>query len=70
MKEVEGRVEWMDSGGDDMESYLVFKTVGGSLVAQRFSTAFSLGCDPGDPGSSPMSVSLHGACFSSLCLCL
>ena len=27
------------------------------------------GCDPGDPGSSPTSGSLHGACFS-LCLCL
>ena len=27
------------------------------------------GCDPGDPGSSPTSSSLHGACFS-LCLCL
>ena len=30
---------------------------------------FSPGCDPGDPGLSPMSASLHGACFS-LCLCL
>ena len=30
---------------------------------------FSPGCDHGDPGSSPMSGSLHGACFS-LCLCL
>ena len=39
-----------------------------ALVVQRFSTAFSPGCDPGDPGSSPMSGSLHGACFS-LCLC-
>ena len=37
-------------------------------VAQWFSTAFGLGCDPGDPGSSPMSGSLRGACFS-LCLC-
>ena len=27
------------------------------------------GCDPGDLGSSPMSGSLQGACFS-LCLCL
>ena len=38
-------------------------------VAQRFSTAFSPGRDPEDSGSSPMSGSLHGACFS-LCLCL
>ena len=38
-------------------------------VAQRFGTACSLGCDPGDPGSSPASGSLHGAYFS-LCLCL
>ena len=31
--------------------------------------AFSSGCDPGDPGSSPTSGSLHGACFSlSLCV--
>ena len=29
------------------------------------------GHDPGDPGSSPMLGSLHGACFSPcLCLCL
>ena len=42
-----------------------------ALVAQRFSATFSLGCDPGDPGSSPMSGSLHEACFSfCLCLCL
>ena len=41
----------------------------GSLVAQRFSAAFGPGCDPGDPGLSPTSGSLHGACFS-LCLCL
>ena len=34
-------------------------------VAQRFSTALGLGCDPGVPGSSPTSDSLHGACFSS-----
>ena len=33
--------------------------------------AFGPGCDPGVPGSSPTSGSLHGACFSlSLCLCL
>ena len=37
-------------------------------VAQRFSAVFSLGRDPGDLGSSPMSGSLHGACLS-LCLC-
>ena len=33
-------------------------------VAQRFSTTFSPGRDPGDLGWSPMSGSLHGACFS------
>ena len=38
-------------------------------VAQRFCAAFSPGCDPGDLGLSPVSGSLHGACFS-LCLCL
>ena len=38
-------------------------------VAQWFSAAFSPGPDPGDPGSSAKSGSLHGACFS-LCLCL
>ena len=32
-------------------------------VAQRFSAAFNPGRDPGDPGSSPTSGSLHGACF-------
>ena len=36
-----------------------------ALVAQRFSAACSR--DPGDPGSSPTSGFLHGACFS-LCL--
>ena len=40
-------------------------------AAKRFSAAFSPGCDPGDPESSPTSGSLHGACFSlSLRLCL
>ena len=43
--------------------------MGAAPVAQRFGAACSLGCDPGDPGSSPTSGSLHGACFS-LCLCL
>ena len=43
--------------------------IGAAWVAQRFSAAFSPGCDPGDPGSSPTSGSLRGACFS-LCLCL
>ena len=42
---------------------------GAAWVAQWFSTAFSLGHDPGDWGLSPTSGSLHGACFS-LCLCL
>ena len=40
-----------------------------ALVPQRFSAACSLGRDPGDPGLSPISGSLHAACFS-LCLCL
>ena len=31
-------------------------------------SAFSSGCDPGVPGSSPTLGSLHRACFS-LCLC-
>ena len=47
----------------------------GSPVAQRFSTAFSLGPDPGDPALSPMLGSLHGASPSayvsaSLCVSL
>ena len=37
-------------------------------VAQRFSTAFSLGCDPKDLGLIPTLGSLYGACIS-LCLC-
>ena len=42
-----------------------------ALVAQQFSAACSLGRDPGDPGWSPTSGSLHGACISHcLCLCL
>ena len=44
-------------------------------VAQRFSATFGSGRDPGVPGSSPTSGSLHGACFSlchvsSLFVCL
>ena len=49
---------------------------GAALVVQRFSVILktdlqfcSSGCDPGDPGSSLASGSLHGPCFS-LCLCL
>ena len=38
-------------------------------VVQLFSAACSPGPDPGVPGLSPKSGSLHGACFS-LCLCL
>ena len=38
-------------------------------VAQRFSATFSPGPDLGDPGSSPTSGSLNGACFP-FCLCL
>ena len=40
-----------------------------ALMVQRFSAAGSPGYDPEDLGSSPMSGSLRGACFS-LCLCL
>ena len=44
---------------------------GAALVVQWFSAAFSPGPNPGDLGSSPMSGSLHGACFSLYrCLCL
>ena len=49
--------------------YIYFKISGAAPVAQRFGASCSLGCDPGVPGSSPTSGSLHGACFS-LCLCL
>ena len=41
---------------------------GAAPVAQWYSATCSLGCDPGDLGSSPMSGSLDGACFS-LFLC-
>uniref|UniRef100_A0A8C0KMS4 Reticulon n=1 Tax=Canis lupus dingo TaxID=286419 RepID=A0A8C0KMS4_CANLU len=34
-------------------------------VAQQFSATYSPGRDPGDPGSSPTSGSLHGTCSSS-----
>ena len=34
-----------------------------------WASAFNSGCDLGVPGSSPISASLHGACFS-FCLCL
>ena len=30
--------------------------------------AFSPGCDPGDPGLSPATGSLHGACLSPVCV--
>uniref|UniRef100_A0A8C0KMJ3 Reticulon n=1 Tax=Canis lupus dingo TaxID=286419 RepID=A0A8C0KMJ3_CANLU len=33
-------------------------------VAQQFSATYSPGRDPGDPGSSPTSGSLHGTCSS------
>ena len=32
---------------------------GAALVARRFGATCSLGCDPGDPGSSPTSGSLQ-----------
>ena len=38
-------------------------------VAQRFSAAFSPGRDPGVPGSSPTSGSLHWSLLLPLCLC-
>ena len=53
----------------DMISLLKSSHSPAARVAQRFSATFSPGCDLGDPGSSPKSDSLHGACFS-LCLCL
>ena len=52
---------------DDLK--FIKRTSGTARVVQQFSTAFSAGRDPGVPGSSPTSGSLHGACFS-LCLCL
>ena len=54
---------------DDLNRLLKEALFWAALVAQRFSAAFGPGCDNGDPGSSPASGSLHGACFS-LCLCL
>ena len=36
---------------------------GAARVAQQFSAAFSLECDPGDPGSGPTLGSLQEACF-------
>ena len=39
-------------------------------VLSGWVSAFGSGRDPGIPGSSLTSGSLHGACFSSLCLCL
>ena len=50
------------------KSSLKIQLPGDSQVPQPFNP-FSPGCDPGVPGSSPVSGSLHGACFS-LCLCL
>ena len=41
----------------------------GHLGGQRWSVCCGPGHDPGVPGLSPPSGSLHGACFS-LCLCL
>ena len=38
-----------------LESLLKFYLSWAALVAQRFSTAFSSGCDPGDLGLSPTS---------------
>ena len=42
---------------------------GDPWVAHGLAPAFGPGPDPGDPGLSLTSGSLHGACFS-LCLCL
>ena len=47
----------------------IILTCGAARVAQWFGTALGPGRDPGDPGLSPMSAPLHGACFS-LCLSL
>ena len=47
------------------------KRIRAAPMAQWFSATFSPGPDPGHPGWSPTSGSLHGACFSPcLCLCL
>ena len=52
---------------------ILFKNRVGQPWWLKFSAAFSPGCDPGVPGLSLTSGSLHGACFSlclSLCLSL
>ena len=41
---------------------------GDPWVAKRFGTCLQPSRDPGDPGSSPASGSLHGACFSPACV--
>ena len=49
-----------------------FKTSKGGRVAQWFRAAFSSGCDPGHPGSSPcMEPASPSACVSaSLPVCV
>ena len=50
--------------GEFGQDRLLFKTCqGAARVAQRFSATFNPGCDHGDPGLSPASGSLHGACL-------
>ena len=59
----------MDSGWECQKAKIKSPPPWAAWVAQRFSATFGPGHDPWDPGSSPTSGSLHGACFS-LCLCL
>ena len=54
--------------GPQLYGQLIFDKSGAAWVTQRFSAAFSPGCDPGVLGSSPASGSLHGACFSLCCV--
>ena len=59
---------WVSIPVIDICSTLFIKNKGrAARVAQRFSAAFSPGCDPGVLRSSPTGGSLHGACLS-LCL--
>ena len=69
---ISGKTEWMNDGRkkgreENMSMKIFFWA---ARVAQQFTATFSPGHDPGAPGSSPTSGSLHGGCFSSLCLCL
>ena len=56
-------------GGRDPVVKLSYQRQGDPGWLSGLVPAFGSGHDPGVPGSSPTSGSLHGACFS-LCLCL